>query len=265
MEAKEIFDIIGYTPKGENATKEELKEFIDNSYVGIKAAVNHPEITKQIAGKVLGSLDTTIKRIADIELDSETLALPVAERLPKIIEVYKAQIATLKEATGKSSDETTKALQSQLEKEQNRYKQAEGIILNLNKEKETLTQTLEHTKLSHQRDRVIDAEFGKLPFSEHAGRVAQIGLRQVFESSYDIAFENNQPTLLKKDGTKALNEKGTKELSISEALFSLAESENLLRKSTPPNQPPAFNPNAPVQTQPKNKVPNNLINRTYKK
>lgn len=233
VEVKEIITHL-FDKEVEFESLEKFKDELNKKFVSREIAADDEEIKNKVTGKVLGTIETKLKREFGLT-EQEVSGKKVSELVELAGQKNKAKIEELeaKIKTGKSEgdDEKVKKLQEDL----TLAKKAAQDYEVLAKENE---RKLEEAKTEYaQKEQTMEVRFkldqlkATMQWAESANQFARKGWENHISENYTFVMNDGKLAVTDKQGNHIKNEKGTGYLSPNELLAMEAEKAGLLKKA----------------------------------
>lgn len=218
LELKDISEYIGIKLE-DFKTADEFKIAFDKEFLKQSAINEDSEPVKKILGKVFGTLENDIKKVAnkfelgiDFESADYTGKKKVNDKLNFIIDTFDAKnkivIAGLTEKANLGNDDKVKEYMTKLEKATQKAKETE-ILLNSTKTEFETYKTNTATEIKNKTLSGIKKEiYSKAKFFPEANDFTKKGFLTSFEEQYNFDIdENENPFITNKKGEKLVSKK----------------------------------------------------------
>lgn len=223
--AENAKELIGYLGIDTSKLKdvEEFKTQFDTSFIKPSAITEDYEPVKKIVGKIYGTLESEIKKVAkafEVDVDFEEIKdKKVTDKLRfavgKINEKSEGLINELKANQGKAPEELVKAWEEKVQNAEKKVKEKDVLLKGVKEEFDGFKQEHEKFKLSKDaeiKQTKIDiakkAVFAKAKFATGIHPLAQDGFFSKFSSKYKIDLdEKDTPFITDAEGNKLLSKK----------------------------------------------------------
>lgn len=218
LELKDVAEYIGLKLE-DFKTPDEFKTAFDKEFLKQSAINEESEPVKKILGKVFGTLENDIKKVANkfelgIDFDSPdyTAKKKVNEKLHFIIDTIdsknKLTIAGLTEKANLGNDEKVKEYMTKLEKATQKAKENETLLNSTKTEFETYKTNIA-TEIKNKTISSIKKDiYSKAKFIPEANDFTKKGFLTTFEEQYNLDIdENENPYITNKKGEKIVSTK----------------------------------------------------------
>ncbi|MES2592395.1 MAG: hypothetical protein V4608_10950 [Bacteroidota bacterium] len=217
----ELKDISEYTGiKFEDLkTVDEFKAAFDKDFIKQSAITEESEPVKKILGKVFGTLENDIKKVAkgfELDIDFESDDFKANKKvndkfkfvLGKYDEKNKATIADLTAKAGLGNDDKVRELQTKWEKATQKAKETETLLNSTKTEFEQYkTNTVNEIK-TKTLSSIKKEIYAKAKFLPDANEFTKKGFLTSFEEKYNFDLdENENPFITTKKGEKIISSK----------------------------------------------------------
>lgn len=218
IELKQVFEFLGYKPEDFKEI-DELKTKFDSEFMRSSNITEDSEPVKKILGKVFGTLENDIKKVAkgfELDIDFEGADFQankkVNEKLKFVIgkfdEKNKLVIADLTTKASQGNDDKVKDITAKWEQAKQKAKDNETLLNSTKSDFEsfkTNTATeIKNTKLSVHEKEI----FSKAKFLPDANDFTKKGFFAAFKEKYTIDLdENESPVITTKKGEKLISKK----------------------------------------------------------
>lgn len=219
MDIKEINEFLGFKAD-QFKTVDEFKTAFNGEFVRTSAINEDLEPVKKIVGKLFGTLENEIKKVAkshelDVDLDADDIkGKKVTDKLKFVFSKYdeknKSVIDDLTAKAGQGNDEKVKEWETKYEKLKTKHTDVEGLLKTTSSEFEAFKQNsakeVKNVKLGIHKAEI----FGKAKFIPEANEFTKKGFLTDFEEKYQIDLdENEKPIVVDKKGQRIPNPKVT--------------------------------------------------------
>jgi hypothetical protein len=220
----------------EEATLDTVKELTGSVYVDKELAEKE---RKAEIGKVLGSVDTKLKRILGDAAKGKT----TAELAAMAEEAYQAKLTELEEAR-KGGDGDVEKLRAEAAQAKKDKADVEKMLEQANTEKAEALQQVESAKAEaltvieqYKLNQAINSEWDAVNWTDDADVYKRKGLWMAeIEGKYTFKVENGKKYVYDADGNIVKN--GTQHMEAGDLFRQIAEKANALKKNGAGNEPP---------------------------
>lgn len=215
LEAKELLEYLG--TKAENI--EEFKAAFDKDFIKQSMITEESEPVKKIVGKLYGTLENEVKKIAkevDLDVDFESDEFKGLKKVSdkfkfiasKIDFKYKDTISDLTTKASQGNDEKVKEWESKYEKAAIKLKEKETLLGSVKGEfdiyKENTQKSIKDTALNIHKKEI----FGKAKFAEGTKDLEKKGFWTTIAEKYKFDLdETENPIILNGKGEKIVSKK----------------------------------------------------------
>lgn len=219
MDIKEINEFLGFKAD-QFKTVDEFKTAFNGEFVRTSAINEDLEPVKKIVGKLFGTLENEIKKVAkshELEIDfdaDEIKGKKVTDKLKFVFSKYdernKTIIDDLTNKAGQGNDEKVKEWEGKYDKLKTKHKDVEELLRTTSEQfegfKQTSAKEVKNVKLGIHKAEI----FSKAKFIPEANEFTKKGFITDFEEKYQIDLdENEKPIIVDKKGQRIPNPKVT--------------------------------------------------------
>lgn len=273
LEAKELIEYLGFDASKITDIESFKKEFEPEAGkpVFIRAdKVEHSHVYPNIAGKLLGSIQTKVKSIAKkygVDFDPEELKDKKVEDIfelsaEKIAGSHKAIIDELNEKVGKGNDERVKEWETKYQKLESKYNDTKSLAEKIGSEFEGFKGTAAQQLKNYKLDIVKKDIFGKAKIKQNASELELLGFKTKFAEKYDLDLDENENVFIKdrKTGTRIQSKTKASDFADPVEVINEFVVEIGLHEKNPAGGKTVFNPNTGNQGQ-FNPDPNKVVSK----
>jgi hypothetical protein len=234
-----LSEFMGINPE-EVESLDQAKQQFNGTFISRAEAFKDPEISSKVAGKITGSIETTLKStFSDFDWSQEELkGKKIEEKIKAVAGFIGGKMGELSESvkTAASGDvlKVKEEYESQILDWKKKYSDLNGLHTNLKGEYEN---TIQSYKTKEEQDAIrseYDSAFKDVPFSPDfiADNLKVKGFTAEFASQFKLAREDGKVLVKDKDGNNLPSkEKAGEFMNVQEALKTFAASANVLQKS----------------------------------
>jgi len=238
VEFKEVADFLFDKEDGIDIEKlesiDQFKDAVHKKYVSRQIAIEDEDIKSKVTGKVLGTLDTKVRREFGLT-DDEAKGKKVSELIEIGMAKQKATIdelqSKIKAGKADGDDEAVKKLQEDLAETKRRAKEFEAVatesVNQVNVLKETHQKELQGFEVNFKLSN-LKAE---ITWAESANLFAKKGWENHIAENYNFAMNDGKLIVTDKEGNQIKNENGTGFISPKDLLIKEADSAGLIKKA----------------------------------
>lgn len=238
LDQKQIAEFL-FDEEKEFETIEQFKDALHKKYVSREVAVDDDEIKNKVTGKVLGSIETRLKREFGLT-EEEVKDKKVSELVELAATRQKAKISELEKAIkdgGKGGEELVKlqeelALQRKIAADNEALARANAT--KLEEREQAHKQELQSFEVRFKLDQLKAG----ISWAESANQFARKGWENHIAENYNFAMVDGKLIATDKAGNQIRNEKGTGNLTAEELLKLEAEKAGLVKKAGAANPTP---------------------------
>lgn len=238
IELKEVADFLFDKEDGVEIDKlestDQLKDAFHKKYVSRQIAIEDEDIKSKVTGKVLGTLDTKVRRAFELTEDeakgkkvSELIELGEAKVKAKVEELQ----AKIKNGKTDGDDEAVKKLQDELSETKRRAKEFETVaaesVNQVNILKETHQKELQGFEVNFKLSN-LKAE---ITWADSANVFAKKGWENHIAENYTFAMNDGKLIVTDKEGNQIKNDNGTGFISPKDLLTKEADKAGLIKKA----------------------------------
>lgn len=225
IEAKDLLELIGAEQEFE--TIDEAKTAFHDMWVAKAMAHKDKDIRSKVAGEVLGSAETQVKRL--FALQGEDLKGKKVEDLIQIAaDNAQKQLEEAKAKGGKTDDEKDKALAEAVK----RHKEEEALRMSLAKQLEDKDAEFATKLKQSELTKKLTEIKSQVPFAKDLPSVSKLGFETMLSQKYNFDLDEKGEVLVTdKEGNQIQNAAKTAYMKADELIKSEAAKENLIAKS----------------------------------
>lgn len=218
LEAKEILDYLGIKIE-DTKTVDEFKTSFDKDFIKQSMITEDSEPVKKIVGKIYGTLENEIKKIAkevelDIDFEAEDFKLlkKVNEKFKfvtgKVEDKYKNTISDLTIKASQGNDDKVKEWEDKYKKAEDKLKEKNTLFNSLKGEYDSYKVDTEN-KIKNSTLNIHKKEiFGKAKFAEGTKDLEKKGFWTTIGEKYIIDIDENEtPIILNSKREKIVSKK----------------------------------------------------------
>ena len=231
LDQKQIAEFL-FDEAKEFETIEQFKDALHKKFVSREVAVDDEEIKNKVTGKVLGSIETRLKREFGLT-EEEVKDKKVSELVELAASRQKSRIAELEKAIkegGKGGEELAKLQEELATAKRMRDENAALAQANANKLEEREQAHKQELQSFEVRFKLDQLKAG-ISWAESANQFARKGWENHIAENYNFAIVDGKLIATDKAGNQIRNEKGTGNLTAEELLKLEAEKAGLVKKA----------------------------------
>lgn len=206
IEIKEIFDYLGVKPE-DIKTIDDFKTTFDKEFLRPSAISEDSEPVKKIVGKLFGTLENEIKKVAkahelDVDFDADELkGKKVTEKLKFVFSKYDEKnntvIEDLKTKASLGNDDKIKDWETKYGKLENKFKDVDNLLKKTSTDfdiyKVEADTKIKSVKLDvHKKDAL-----SKIKFKPDISEFEKKGYLSTIAEKYDFDFDENENFVIK--------------------------------------------------------------------
>jgi hypothetical protein len=247
-------DFMGINPD-EVESLDQAKEKFNGTFISRTEAFKDPEISSKVAGKITGSIETTLKStFGDFDWSQDELkGKKIEEKIKAVGGFLGGKMTELSESvkTASSGDvaKVKEEYEGKLSDWQKKYNDLNGLHSNLKNEYETTVNSFKTKEEQEAIKQEYDSAFKSIPFSPDfvTDKLKVTGFTAEFASQFKLAREDGKVVVKDANGNNVPSkDKAGEFMSVDEALKTFAAQSNVLQKSPAAGKSTGFSTQPPA-------------------
>lgn len=244
-----LSEFMGINPD-EVESLDQAKEKFNGTFISRAEAFKDPEISSKVAGKITGSIETTLKStFGDFDWNQDELkGKKIEEKIKAVGGFLGGKINELSESVKTASSGDVQKVKDEYESKladwQKKYGDLSGLHNNLKQEYETTVNSFKTKEEQQAIKQEYDAAFKSIPFSPDfvSDKLKVTGFTAEFASQFKLAREDGKVVVKDQNGNNVPSkDKAGEFMSVDEALKTFAAQANVLQKNPAAGRPTGFN------------------------